>query len=84
MKWANPREYITPDCIADFTTIQLGSAGLDRVRFSGIQGRAATPFYKVSISYSAGYKAMGSLVYAWPDAYKKARERRKKILAAEA
>ncbi len=69
----DPREYITPDCIADFTTIQLGSAGLDRVRFSGIQGRAATPFYKVSVSYSAGYKAIGSLVYAWPDAYKKAR-----------
>ena len=69
----DPREYITPDCIADFTTIQLAGAGPDRVRFSGIKGRAATPFYKVSISYSAGYKAIGSLVYAWPDAYKKAR-----------
>ena len=69
----DPREYITPDCIADFTTIQLAQAGPDRVRFSGIKGRAATKFYKVSISYSAGYKAIGSLVYAWPDAYKKAR-----------
>jgi hypothetical protein len=28
--------------------------------------------YKVSISYSAGYKAVGSLVYAWPGAYAKA------------
>jgi hypothetical protein len=69
----DPREYITPDCIADFTTIQLAQAGPDRVRFSGIKGRAATKFYKVSISYSAGYKAIGSLVYAWPDAYRKAR-----------
>jgi hypothetical protein len=69
----DPREYITPDCIADFTTIQLAQMGPDRVRFSGIKGRAATPFYKVSISYSAGYKAIGSMVYAWPDAYKKAR-----------
>jgi hypothetical protein len=69
----DPREYITPDCIADFTTIRLADAGPDRVRFSGIKGRAATKFYKVSISYSAGYKAIGSLVYAWPDAYKKAR-----------
>jgi hypothetical protein len=68
-----PREYITPDCIADFTTIQLAQAGPDRVRFTGIKGRPATEFYKVSISYSAGYKAMGSMVYAWPDAYKKAR-----------
>ena len=69
----DPREYITPDCIADFTTIHLDQAGPDRVRFSGIRGRAATEFYKVSISYSAGYKSIGSLVYAWPDAYKKAR-----------
>jgi hypothetical protein len=69
----DPREYITPDCVADFTTIYLDQAGPDRVRFSGIKGRSATPFYKVSISYSAGFKAIGSLVYAWPDAYKKAR-----------
>jgi hypothetical protein len=29
---------------------------------------------KVSIAYAAGYKAVGTLVYAWPDAYAKARE----------
>lgn len=69
----DPREYITPDCIADFTTIQLDQAGPDRVRFTGIRGRPATSMYKVSISYAAGYKAAGSLVYSWPDAYKKAR-----------
>jgi hypothetical protein len=69
----DPREYITPDCVADFTTIQLEQCGPDRVRFSGIRGRPATPFYKVSISYSAGFKAIGTLVYAWPDAYKKAK-----------
>jgi hypothetical protein len=69
----DPREYITPDCIADFTTIHLEQCGPDRVRFSGIRGRPATPFYKVSVSYSAGFKAVGSLVYAWPDAYRKAR-----------
>src|SRR5216684_273163 len=69
----DPREYITPDCVADFTSIQLEQAGPDRVRFTGIRGRPFTPFYKVSISYAAGFKAIGSLVYAWPDAYKKAR-----------
>src|SRR5258708_4995344 len=69
----DPHEYITPDCVADFTTIHLEQAGPDRVRFTGIRGTAATPFYKVSISYSAGFKAIGSMVYAWPDAYKKAR-----------
>lgn len=69
----DPRDYITPDCIADFTTIHLEQMGPDRVRFTGIRGRPATDFYKVSISYSAGFKAIGMLVYAWPDAYKKAR-----------
>ncbi len=68
----DPREYITPDCVADFTTIRLEQEGENRVRFSGIKGRPATDLYKVSISYSAGWKAVGSLVYAWPDAYKKA------------
>jgi Acyclic terpene utilisation family protein AtuA len=69
----DPHAYITPDCVADFTTIHLDQAGPDRVRFSGIRGHAATDSYKVSISYSAGFKAIGMLLYAWPDAYKKAR-----------
>jgi hypothetical protein len=68
----DPREYITPDCVADFTTIRLEDAGENRVRVYGITGRPATEFLKVSISYSAGYKAVGTLVYAWPDAYDKA------------
>lgn len=68
-----PTQYITPDCVADFTTVQLEQAASDLVRVSGIKGSPATQFYKVSISYSAGYKAIGSLVYSWPDAYEKAR-----------
>jgi hypothetical protein len=69
----DPHEYITPDCVADFTTIQLADDGTDRVRVFGIKGRPATDTLKVSISYSAGYKAVGTLVYAWPDAYEKAK-----------
>jgi hypothetical protein len=68
----DPRAYITPDCVADFTTIQLEQAGKDRVRFSGIRGRPATDKLKVSLAYFYGYKAVGTLVYAWPDAYRKA------------
>jgi hypothetical protein len=68
----DPREYITPDCVADFTTIRLEQEGRDRVRVSGVRGGPATEFLKVSISYTAGFKAVGTLVYAWPDAYRKA------------
>lgn len=69
----DPRCYITPDGVADFTTIRLEQQGPDRVRISGAKGRPATGFYKVSISYAAGFKAVGALVYAWPEAYKKAK-----------
>ncbi|HYF40299.1 MAG TPA: acyclic terpene utilization AtuA family protein [Gemmatimonadales bacterium] len=69
----DPRSYITPDGIADFTTIQLKQAGRDRVRVSGIHGSPQTPMLKVSIAYFYGYKAVGTLVYSWPDAYDKAR-----------
>lgn len=68
----DPREYITPDVIADFTTIRLEQVGPDRVRVHGVKGRAPTDMLKVSVSYSAGYKAVGTLVYAWPDAAEKA------------
>ena len=69
----DPHTYITPDVIADFTTIQLRQAGRNRVQVFGIRGRQATEFLKVSIAYFYGYKAVGTLVYAWPDALAKAR-----------
>ncbi|HEY7683953.1 MAG TPA: acyclic terpene utilization AtuA family protein [Gemmatimonadales bacterium] len=69
----DPHSYITPDGIADFTTIQLRQVGRDRVRVSGIRGRPRTDQLKVSIAYFYGYKAIGTLVYSWPEAYDKAR-----------
>lgn len=69
----DPHSYITPDVTADFTSIQLAASGENRVRVSGIVGRPATDKLKVSIAYRAGFKAVGTLVYAWPDAMAKAR-----------
>jgi hypothetical protein len=69
----DPRSYITPDGTADFTTIRLRPAGRDRVHVSGIRGGPRTPMLKVSIAYSYGWKAVGTLVYSWPDAREKAR-----------
>ncbi len=69
----NPKEYITPDCVADFTSIKLEDAGKDRVKVFGIKGSEATPYYKVSMSYFDGYSAFGSLTYSWPDALEKAK-----------
>jgi hypothetical protein len=69
----DPRNYITPDCVADFTTIRLKDTGPDRVRVSGIRGGPRPEMLKVSISYSSGWKAIGTLVYSWPQAIEKAR-----------
>jgi hypothetical protein len=68
----DPVSYITPDVVADFTSIRLAADGPDRVRVHGITGGPPTPYLKVSIAYRAGFKAVGSLVYAWPDAMEKA------------
>ena len=68
----NPKSYITPDGIADFTSIQLEQEGENRVRVKGIRGAPATPTYKISASYIDGYKLSSTLVYSWPDALTKA------------
>jgi len=68
----DPHSYITPDVVADFTTIHLEDAGENRVRVFGIKGRPPTDKLKVSIAYRAGFKAVGTLVYSWPDALPKA------------
>lgn len=68
----DPTAYVTPDCVADFTSIRLSRAGRDRVRVSHVKGRPAPERLKVSVAYFYGYKAVGTLVYSWPDAYAKA------------
>jgi hypothetical protein len=68
----DPRTYITPDVIADFTSIRLSGDGENRVRVHGISGAPPTDKLKVSIGYRDGWKAVGSLVYVWPDALEKA------------
>jgi hypothetical protein len=55
----DPHAYITPDVVADFTTINLSADSENRVKVYGIEGKPNTDFYKVSIAYSAGWKAVG-------------------------
>jgi hypothetical protein len=69
----NPKNYITPEVIADFTTIQLSDDGPDRVKMTGVRGRPCTDTYKVSMSYADGYTAVSTLTYTWPDALEKAK-----------
>ncbi len=69
----DPSRYVTPDCIADFTSIELEDRGNDRVDVHGIRGLAPTDTYKVSLSYQDGWKATGELTISGPEALEKAR-----------
>jgi len=69
----DPTNYITPDCVADFTSIKLKDLGDNRVKMFDVRGLSETEFYKVSCSYSDGFSAIGSLTYSWPQALTKAK-----------
>ncbi len=68
----DPEEYITPDCVADFTSIKLEDLGNNRVRVYDVKGKPETEFFKVSCSFADGYSASGQLTYTWPKALTKA------------
>ncbi|MEP2446135.1 MAG: acyclic terpene utilization AtuA family protein [Balneola sp.] len=70
----DPKDYITPDVVADFTSIHVEDVGKNRVKVYGIKGEPFTDSYKVSASYNDGYKLSATLVYSWPDALKKAQK----------
>lgn len=69
----DPKSYITPDCVADFTSIKLEDLGNDRVKVFDVKGFPETEFYKVSCSYADGYSSTATLTYSWPEALTKAK-----------
>ena len=68
----HPQVYITPDCIADFTTMTLEADGDNRVRVRGAKGAAPTDLLKVSAALEDGFKSAGSLIISGPDPRAKA------------
>jgi hypothetical protein len=76
----DPAAYLTPDVVADFTSVRLAETGRDEVRVESARGKPATDSYKVSIAYRDGFAASGTLVIAGPQALAKARLAGKVIL----
>jgi hypothetical protein len=68
----DPARYLTPDVIADFTSIAIEPVDTRTMRVSRAKGLPATDTYKVSIAYRDGFMASGTLVIAGPDAMVKA------------
>jgi len=69
----DPAVYLTPDVVADFTSVQLVQTDRDVVRIDSARGQPATDTYKVSIAYRNGFTTSGTLVLLGPDAVAKAR-----------
>jgi Acyclic terpene utilisation family protein AtuA len=68
----DPRAYITPDVVADITTLRLESAGPDRVRVTGVTGRLPTPTLKVSVARLECYSRELFFTLGWPKVWRKA------------
>jgi hypothetical protein len=69
----DPANYITPDCVVDFTTAVLEDAGPDRIRVRGISGKPRTPTLKVSMGCMEGFIGEDMFFYAGPGALRRAR-----------
>src|SRR5207237_3110555 len=69
----DPAHYLSPDVVADFTSLTLTDEGGDRVRVAGTRGAPATDTYKGLVCTAAGWAGEARLAYSWPDAEAKAR-----------
>src|SRR5690348_2397045 len=69
----DPFGYVTPDVVADFSTVRLSQTGTDCVRVRGATGKARPPKLKVSVGYLAGYVGEGEISYGGANALARAR-----------
>ena len=69
----DPRAYIVPDAVCDFSGVTLQPAGPDRVRVAGARGRPPTSTYKVCVVYDDGWRATALQPIIGLDAAAKAR-----------
>ena len=64
----DPRAYLTPDVVADFSGVSVAAVGVDRVRLNGADGRQRPDKLKVTIGFDGGFLGEGGVSYAGPNA----------------
>ena len=69
----DPRRYLNPDVVADFTSVRLEQDGADSVAISGVRGAPRPADLKAIIGYLDGWLGAAVIGYSWPDAVAKAR-----------
>ncbi len=67
----DPAHYITPDVVADFTTLQLQQVGDNRVQVTGVTGKPKPPTLKLNINRLEGYTRELIYTLGWPQAWRK-------------
>jgi hypothetical protein len=68
----DPTAYVTPDVVADFSGVEFGSTGEDRIRVSGARARPRTDTLKVTVCYEDSHVGEGEIGYAGPGASERA------------
>lgn len=68
----DPKAYILPDVVCDWSQLHLEQVGADRVRVSGATGLPPTAAYKVSATYPDGYRSSVTMMIAGHEAVAKA------------
>ncbi|AZC58549.1 acyclic terpene utilization AtuA family protein [Pseudomonas chlororaphis] len=69
----DPRAYLLPDVVCDFTQVKLRQQGKNAVSVHGAKGLPPTGQYKVSATYPDGFRCTASCLIAGIDAVAKAR-----------
>ena len=64
----DPAAYVTPDVVADFSRVQIGEVGPDRVAVGGAHGRPRPDRLKVTVAFDGGLLAEAGVSYAGPGA----------------
>ncbi len=73
----DPKRYLTPDVVADFSKVHFEEIGKDRVRVTGATGTKRPDTLKVSVGYKDGYTGTAGLSFGGPKCFERT------VLAAE-
>ena len=69
----DPQAYILPDVVCDFSQVKISQINKDTVKVSGAIGYPSTNQYKVSMTYSDGFRGGHLMSFVGIDAGKKAK-----------